>query len=87
MAPGAEMRKLGFEPVGVKRYQLADGTICEFPFALAEITFLGETTAGRLIFGPDDVEPLLGVTVLESAGIVLDPVTGELRRLPAISLR
>ena len=87
MAPGAKLREIGFKPVGVERYQLADGRMCEFPFILAEITFMGKITAGRVILGPDDVEPLLGVTALESAGIVLDPVKGELRRLPAISLR
>ena len=87
MVPGAELRKIGFKPVGVERYTLADGRVREFPFVLAEITFMGKITAGRVIIGPDDIEPLLGVTALESAGIELDPVSGELRRLPAISLR
>jgi len=48
---------------------------------------MGEITAGRVIFGPDDVEPLLGVTALESVGITVDPVTQTLRRLPAIPLK
>ncbi len=28
-------------------------------FGLVEIRFIGEVTAGRVVFGPDDVEPLL----------------------------
>ena len=48
---------------------------------------MGETTAGRVIFGPEDVEPILGITVLESIGAVVDPVRREWRRLPAIPLR
>jgi len=48
---------------------------------------MGEITAGRVIFGPEDAEPLLGVTQLESAGIVIDPRTGNLKRLPAIPLK
>ena len=53
----------------------------------AQIEFMGEITAGRVLFGPDDVEPLLGVTQLESAAIVIDPRTGQLKRLPAIPLK
>ena len=48
---------------------------------------MGEVTAGRVLFGPDDVEPLLGVTALESIGITIDPVTRTLKRLPAIPLK
>ena len=78
IVPGTELTKLGLKSVGVER---------ELPFALAEITLKGETTAGRVIFGPDDVKPVLGATALGSAGIEVDPVTGKLRRVPAISLR
>ena len=48
---------------------------------------MDEVTAGRIIFGTDDVEPLLGVTALESAGITVDPATQTLKRLPAIPLK
>lgn len=68
-------------------YELADGTVQEYPFGLAQIEFMGEITAGRIIFGPDDATPLLGVTALESVGITLDPSTRSLKRLPAIPLK
>jgi clan AA aspartic protease len=84
MAPTRELRRIGVEPVGTIVYELADGARQEYPFGLAEIAFMGEITAGRVIFGPDDVEPLLGVVTLESAGITVDPATQTLRRLPAI---
>jgi hypothetical protein len=38
-------------------------------------------------FGPDDREPLLGVTALESVGITVDPANRQLKRLPAIPLK
>jgi len=87
MAPARELRRIGVESVGTKVYELADGTRQEYPFGLVEIAFMGEITAGRVIFGPDDVEPLLGVTALESVGITVDPATQTLRRLPAIPLK
>jgi predicted aspartyl protease len=59
----------------------------EYEFGLAQFEFMGEITAGRVIFGPDDAEPILGVTVLESVGITIDPATRTLKRLPAIPLK
>lgn len=57
----------------------------EFPFELAQLELLGEITASRVIFGPWRTEPISGVTALESVGITLDPASGTLNRLPAIS--
>jgi clan AA aspartic protease len=87
LAPSAELRKIGVKPVGRTAYELADGSLEEYEFGLAEILFMGEITAGRVIFGPNGVEPLLGVTALESVGIVVDPANRTLKRLPAIPLK
>ena len=86
-APSSELRKVGIEPIGKMSYEHADGTVKEYPFGLARIEFMGEVTAGRIIFGPDDCEPLLGVTAVESVGIVVDPANKTLKRLPAIPLK
>ncbi len=87
LAPGAKLREIGVQPVGMTVYELADGTVHEYPFGLVEIKFMGEITAGRVIFGPDNAEPLLGVTALESVGITVDPANRTLKRLPAIPLK
>jgi len=68
-------------------HELADGTKVEYAFGLATIEFMGDITTGRVIFGPDGAEPLLGVTALESVGIVVDPANLKLKRLPAIPLK
>jgi clan AA aspartic protease len=87
MAPGRELTRIGIVPVGRAAYELADGTAQEYEFGLAQIEFMGEVTAGRVIFGPDGVEPILGVTALESVGITIDPANRTLKRLPAIPLK
>jgi clan AA aspartic protease len=87
MAPASALAAVGIRPIGTRRYQLADGSYVEYPFGLALMEFMEEPTAGRIIFGPEDNEPILGVTQLESAGITIDPVNQTLNRLPAISLR
>jgi len=46
-----------------------------------------KTTAGRVIFAAPGTEPLLGVTALESVGIMVDPANKALKRLPAIPLK
>ena len=48
---------------------------------------MGEVTAGRVIFGPEGAEPILGVMALESVGITVDPASRTLKRLPAIPLK
>jgi len=87
MAPASELRKIGVEAEGTMGYELADGTVQKYHFGLVKIQFMGEVTAGRVIFGPEGTEPLLGVTALESVGITVDPANGTLQRLPAIPLK
>jgi len=86
-APASELRKAGIVPRGSMVYELADGSNVEYQFGLAEIEFMGELTSGRVIFGPDNAEPLLGVTALESVGITIDPAHRKLKRLPAVPLK
>jgi len=87
MVPADELEKIGVRKEGKMSYELANGTVKEYPFGLVRIEFMGETTAGRVIFGEPGSEPLLGVTALESVGIVVDPANKTLRRLPAIPLK
>lgn len=73
MAPAFELKKIGIKPVGKKHYELASGKTEEFEFGLAEVSFMDEITAGQILFGADDTEPLLGVVLLESTGLIIDP--------------
>lgn len=87
MAPASALEDAGVVRRGKMVYELADGRKVEYDFGLVEIEFMGELTSGRVIFGPDDTEPLLGVTALESVGILVDPIKQTLKRMPAIPLK
>jgi clan AA aspartic protease len=87
MVPAAELKRIGIKPLSKTQCELADMSVVEYDFGLAVIELLGEVTAGRVIFGPDDCEPLLGVTVLESMGVVIDPKSEKLKKLPALPLK
>ena len=43
LAPAAELRKAGIQPVGKTAYELADGRLEEYEFGLAEIRFHGRS--------------------------------------------
>ena len=51
------------------------------------MAFLGSSTVSRIIFGPDDAEPMLGVVALDSTGIAVDPVSKTLKRMAAKPLK
>jgi len=87
LAPASELKRMGITPSGKRKYELANGEIAEYEFAWAEFSFLDDTISSRIIFGPDNAEPILGVLALESVGLVVDPVTHTLRKLYALALK
>ena len=58
---------------GKRTYELADGSEVLMDIGVATVEFMGEVVGATLIFGQDDIEPILGVTALESVGIEIDP--------------
>ena len=87
MVPASALRRLGMRAIDRRRYELADGGVREYEIGLARVELLDEMTAGRIVFGPDDAEPLLGMVMLESLGFTIDPVTQTLKRLPVLPLK
>ena len=47
----------------------------------------GEKVVANVVFGKEKSEPLLGVTVLESAGFIIDPIRQILKKTEAIPLK
>ncbi len=87
LAPKCHLEAIGLKPKGSRVCELADGSELKVDVTTADIEFMGEIVGGTVIMGADDVEPLLGVTALESVGIEVDPVSQRLKRLPAVRLK
>ena len=87
LVPRPCLEAIGLELKGYRTYELADGSEIRLDTTTADIEFMGEVTAGRIIFGEPDTEPLLGVTALESAGIEVDPTNQRLKKLPSVRLK
>jgi clan AA aspartic protease len=87
VVPASQLVRVGIEPVDTQVYELADGAEQEFRVGGAEIEVLGVRTYGRVIFGPEGTEPILGVTIMEQAGMIIDPATNSVTRRRAIPLK
>jgi clan AA aspartic protease len=87
LVPGKHLREIGLVPKAKRTYELANGSETKMDITTGEIEFMGEIVGATIIFGPDDAEPILGVTALESVGIEVDPRNQKLKRLPAARLK
>ena len=87
MAPSSALKRIGVRIEGKEVFELANGETLEYPYGFARLSFMGAETVTRMIFGPEDAEPLLGVVALEDAGIGVDPVTRTLKRMAAKPLK
>ena len=87
LVPRPHLEAIGLEPTGRRTYELADGRELAVDVTVAEIEFTGAVVGGTVIVGKADMEPLLGLTALESVGIEMDPRSQQLKRLPAVRLK
>ena len=87
LVPRPHLEAIGLAPKGRRVYELADGSELSLDVTTADIEFMGEIVGGTIIYGEAGVEPLLGVTALESVGIEVDPLNQRLKRLPAVRLK
>ena len=87
MVPRDRLEQIGVAPQGQRVYEMADGSEVRMDIGVAQVEFMGEIVGATIIFGPQGVEPILGVTALESVGIEVDPRNQRLKRLPAVRLK
>ncbi len=76
--PGRLLRELGIEPVGKRRFLLADGRRIEMDYGEACAMVDGESVATLVVFGQDDAPALLGAYTLEGLALAVDPVEQRL---------
>jgi predicted aspartyl protease len=80
IAPASALEAAGITRDGFADFTRADGTVEQYSYGLVRIEFLGEMREGRILFGPEDVEPALGEGALEAIGIGIDAETRTLAR-------
>jgi predicted aspartyl protease len=87
MIPASKLHQAGVTIDGKDSYELANNQLVEYPFGHGWIEFMGMRTVGRIIFGDEECEPILGVVVLETVGFGVDPVKKTLFKMSAKPLK
>lgn len=87
VVPKRQLEEIGLAPKDQRTYELAEGSEYRVDITTADIEIMGVLVGATVAMADEDIEPLLGVTILESAGIVLDPRNETLSRLPAVRLK
>ncbi len=87
LVPKRHLESVGLEPIGQRVYELADGSQLQVDITAALVEVMGQPVGATIIMADGDIEPLLGATGLESAGIEVDPRNETLKRLPAVRLK
>ena len=82
VVPRKHLEAVGIGPMGTREFVLADGSTAMLDIANATLEFMGQQCGMTVVFGDDDVQPLLGVIALEDFGVQVDPKNQRLTRRP-----
>ena len=76
--PARLLREIGVEPMGSRRFLIADGRRVEMEYGRAWATIDGESEVTIVAFGADNTSPLLGAYTLEGLALAVDPSSQRL---------
>ena len=79
------LNEIGVEARRVGRFYLADESSIVRRVGTATFTVAGETEDASVIFGDEGIEPILGLTILEALGLLIDPLRHRLLPRSALS--
>ncbi len=76
--PTSLLREIGIEPMGKRRFLLADGRRVDMDYGRAWATINGTSEVTIVVFGEDDAPTLLGAYTLEGLALAVDPISQRL---------
>jgi predicted aspartyl protease len=82
--PAGFLSALGIQPFEQVKFRLGDGRIIERPVGEARFIYNDKRGISKVVFAEPGDATVLGVVTLESLGLEVDPVRGELRPITAI---
>ena len=78
VVPVDVLNRLEIVPRRFGRFYLADESSIVRRVGIASFTVAGQTEDASVMFGEEDAEPILGLTVLQSLGCLIDPLRHRL---------
>lgn len=82
VALASKLRGLGIEPRDRAPFELADGSMRDYDVGQTMARVDGREVTALVVFGDDDVGPLLGAYTLEGLRMAADPVRRRLVSVP-----
>ena len=76
--PASLLRDLRIEPMGARRFLLADGRRIEMEYGQAWATIDGDSVVTIVVFAEDNAPALIGAYTLEGLALAVDPVEQKL---------
>lgn len=76
--PAALLNRLGVQPKGRRRFNLADGRQVVLDIGEARIRLNGDEGTTVVVFGPEGASTVLGAVTLEELGLAVDPLNQRL---------
>ena len=86
LIPQSILHELGIRPERMRGFRLANGERVEYPVALARLRVDGQAAGSQVVFGPDDVQPLLGAVALQELNMAVDTPNEQLVPGPELRL-
>lgn len=84
VVPESALLSIGIVPRAATDIFLFDGSSQRRFVADAQFELLDDSASSRVIFGEDGEEPIIGLTLLESLGLIVDPFAEELHKRSVI---
>ena len=84
VVPQSALLSIGIIPFAAREVFLFDGSSQRRLIATAQFELLGDTASSDVILGEDGEEPIIGLVVLESLGLIVDPFAAQLHRRSVI---
>ena len=82
--PASTLGALGVQPHRSSAFELADGSQHEWQIGRTWVRLQGKQEMTLVVFGDDDVSPLLGAVTLEEFLLAPDPIRKELVSVPGL---
>lgn len=76
--PASLLHELGVEPMGKRRFLLADGRRVDMDYGRAWATINGDSEVTIVVFGEENAPALLGAYTLEGLALAVDPTSQRL---------
>ena len=82
IVPISVLRSIGLEPQERGAFELADGSLKEFDIAETRLRIDGQETSTVVVFGNEEMTPILGAYTLERVRLAVDPAGKRLIEVP-----